>query len=138
MFPITRLSSGGPKPNGLSTRPIPNESFLVTTLSRIVIASPPTFSTPPPDGSSCRASSSGGGGGNGFGRLFALTTLRSITAFSVDEVGRPGSTTTRIAVVLPVSLFPTTKESVVFSNSIPSTASLSLFFFTAMSSSMPT
>src|SRR5918994_566744 len=134
----TTLSSGGPNPNGFSTIPIPNESFLLTTFLRIVTASPPTFRIPLPAGRSWSSSNSGGGSGNGLGTLFELITLRSISASSVDVVGSPGSTTTRIPLTLRVSLLLRTIESVVFSSSIPIVPPTSLLFLTVIPSSTPT
>src|SRR5262245_9527050 len=96
---VTLVSLEDPNPNGFSTTPTPTVPLLVTLLLRIVTLWPPTLRIPTPEGSNCRSSKNSsthpGGvpgawhtGGNGLGRLFFCTTLPSISAVSVEALGR--------------------------------------------------
>src|SRR6516225_11889321 len=134
--------------NGSSTTPTPTVLLLATLLLRIVTFWPPTFRIPVPEGSSCLSSKNGthpGGvpgavhaGGNGLGRLFLFTLLPSMSAVSVEPLGRPGRTITKTPAVLVVArLFRTTQLSV-FSSSTPNSPFVRPLFSTVVFSSSPT
>src|SRR5258708_22730810 len=102
----TIVSLEEPNPNGFSTTPMPTVELLFTKFLRIVKLWAPTLRSPLPEGSSCRSSKNSstqpGGvpgawqtGGKGFGRLFLCTTLPSMSAVSVEDVGRLGRTITK-------------------------------------------
>jgi len=105
----------------------PTVSLPRITLRRMVTASPPPFRMPVPTGSSATKPP-----GAGFGKLLASTTLRSMSTFSVEVMGRPGSTTTRIPAVLFVTKLRRTTAFTEFSTSMP------MAFSTAMLCSMTT
>src|SRR6516165_3159657 len=135
--------------NGSSTTPTPTVLLLVTLLLRIVTFWPPTFRIPVPDGSSCLSSKNSwhpGGvpgevhvtGGNGLGRLFLFTLLPSMSAVSVEVLGRPGRTITKMPAVLVVARLFRTTELFVFSSSMPNSPFVRPLFSTVVRSSSPT
>ena len=132
----TRFSSGGPKPNGLSTMPIPKESLWVITLRRIdVVATDvqhPASRGEEPVVEERRC------GWKGLGRLLALDHISLDHRVLGGRRGESRRATTRMPVTLLVSLLPLTNEFVVFSSSIPITPLVSLLFVTVMLSSTPT